>query len=78
MNKDYDVELVESHLSQLSEFFDTVQIFATRHEAEGTINVQMGQGNFYARYGHVRLWLKNEECNNENFSMEKLEEMEEE
>ena len=54
-----ELDLVRQHVSQLSEHFDTVQIFVTRHEAmreDGTVNACCGAGNFYARLGQVREW----------------------
>jgi hypothetical protein len=43
----------------LSEHFDSVQVFATRHEPTdgGTINVNFGAGNWFARKGQVGEWL---------------------
>lgn len=64
-----DLELVKRHLAQLSEHFDAVQIFATRYNAnklEGfdedglTTRINVGTGNYFARYGHVAYWLKQE------------------
>jgi len=49
---------LERHLTELSEEFDTVRIFVTRHDgAKGTFAVSRGRGNIYAQYGHVREWL---------------------
>lgn len=58
-----DVEIVKRHIAQLMEHFDTVQIFCTRHspELEGTTSVQWGDGNWFARYGHVNKWLIEQE-----------------
>lgn len=60
---DRDKEIIQSHVAQLMEHFDTVQIFCTRHseELEGTVRVQWGGGNYYARYGQVNKWLIEEE-----------------
>lgn len=65
------MELVRKHLDLLSEHFDSVQIFCTRYnpnKLEGdpsgedgtTTRVNMGVGNFFARYGHVAYWLEHE------------------
>lgn len=57
--KSDDLKLIEEHLAALSEHFDGVQIFATRHEQgqhDGTVNIQIGCGNWYARYGHIKAW----------------------
>lgn len=61
---DKDVALVQHHIDRLREHFDTVQIFVTREEPEKTketITVQKGSGNWFARYGQVRLWMLREE-----------------
>lgn len=55
-----DLELVRKAAEQLSEHFDSVQILATRHESgkeDGTINVNYGIGNWFARYGQAYEWL---------------------
>lgn len=57
--KDADMLRLQQHIDQLADHFDSVQIFATRHEAgekEGTINIQLGAGNWFTRYGQVREW----------------------
>jgi len=51
-------------VNALSDFFDTVQIFTTRHESNdiGTIAFQRGSGNWYARFGQIKEWvIKREE-----------------
>lgn len=56
-----DVKRIQDALDALSEHYDTVQIFATRHEAgslDGTLNFQRGVGNWYARRGQVADWLE--------------------
>lgn len=61
---DRDMGLVRKHMEALSEHFETVQIFVTRHEPateNGTIGVNMGLGNWYARYGQVRESLVKED-----------------
>jgi len=55
-----DVAMVRQHAEQLGEHFDSVQIFATRHEPGslgGTVTVHLGVGNYYARYGQVCEWM---------------------
>lgn len=52
--------MFDKALEELGEHFDTVQIFATRHESGeegGTINMAYGAGNWFARYGQIREWL---------------------
>lgn len=54
-----EMDLIKQHVSQLSEHFETVQIFVTRHDAaheDGIVNACYGSGNFYARLGQVREW----------------------
>lgn len=58
--KDRDVELLKKAAESLGEHFDSVQIFASRHEPEtenGTVSCNEGTGNWFARIGQVREWL---------------------
>jgi hypothetical protein len=60
MSADPDLDMVTEHCTKLGEHFDTVQIFVTRHEAgkeDGTVNVNYGSGNWFARYGQVKEWV---------------------
>jgi hypothetical protein len=62
--QDRDTDLLKSHVAKLMEHFESVQIFATRHmqsELGGTVNVQFGAGNWFARYGQVRAWVVKED-----------------
>lgn len=59
--KDVDLEILKRAVNTVAEHFDTVQIFATRKEKEGTVNCRWGVGDWYARYGHCRLWVLREE-----------------
>lgn len=64
MSQESDTKLVREHLDNLGEHFDSVQIFCTRHESgesDGTRHIQMGIGNWFARYGHVVNWLAGQE-----------------
>lgn len=63
-----DVAKVNEALDVLREHFDAAMIFVSRHDSEsrdeeehGTVNVQIGFGNWYARFGHVRDWLIQQE-----------------
>lgn len=58
---DADFEMVKKAAEALGEHFDGVQIFATRYEPDGTVTVNYGQGNYYARYGHVKGWCTRED-----------------
>lgn len=52
-------KLVDDAVTKLSEHFDSVRIFVTRHSgaAENTASYENGSGNFYAQLGQVREWL---------------------
>ena len=55
-----EMKLVDNHVNQLLEHFDTVQIFASRHAPtthDGTVRMHSGAGNWFARYGQVRDWI---------------------
>ena len=44
--------------------FDSIQIFVTRHDSSndgGTLHVESGTGNWYARYGQVKDWIARQE-----------------
>ncbi len=59
-NRDEDLEFIRMHAAQLGERFETVHVFCTRHmptEMDGTVTFQLGVGNWYARYGHIREWM---------------------
>ena len=58
-----DLDIVKSHVAQLAEHFDTVQVFTTRLEngEDSTVNVQYGAGNWYARYGQVTEWMNRQD-----------------
>lgn len=60
-DQDKDTTIVKQHLAALSEHWDTVQILCTRTEGKNTVNMCIGSGNFFARYGHAKAWLANEE-----------------
>lgn len=60
MSKDADMKMVEEAAQKLSEHFDSVQIFVTSHEMgehDGTMNINLGVGNWFTRYGQVSDWL---------------------
>lgn len=60
-NEKADLEIIQRAIDMLGDRFDTIQIFTTRYESEndgGTINVQKGTGNWFARYGHVKTWIE--------------------
>jgi hypothetical protein len=69
-----DMSVIKSHCTELMKKFDTVQIFCSRHEVDtgGTVNCHTGQGNFFARYGHVKQWVIKEESPAEQGCGDKL------
>jgi len=58
MIEEADMEKVQKSVDGLMEHFDTVQIFVTRLDSErdGTVNVNIGAGNWFARFGQVCEW----------------------
>lgn len=61
-NGEYD--LVKKACQELGEHFETVQIFVSRHEQgieDGTLDASWGVGNFFTRYGQIKLWIKKQE-----------------
>jgi len=59
--RELDLQLVKDAVKTLDKYFDTVQIFCSRHISNETHFVQDGVGNWYARYGQIGVWLKVEE-----------------
>lgn len=62
MDEEQEMQILKNHCLMLSEHFDTVQIFATRHisNEKGTIQCATGSGNFFARFGQVQFWLEDQ------------------
>lgn len=54
-----DTDLVEKAIKDLSEHFESVHISCTRHEGGdvGTVNINKGCGNWFARVGCLKQWL---------------------
>jgi hypothetical protein len=55
-----DLEIISKYCDLLAEHFDTVEIFCTRVQQDGTgdtVVLNLGCGNWYARYGQIREWL---------------------
>lgn len=60
--KEADLERVRRATRELLEFFDAVQIFASRSDGEkGTVHVSFGLGNWFARRGQVGEWILKED-----------------
>lgn len=57
---DPDLKKLDDALRTLSEHFDSVHIFATRHEPTtegGTLSVERGTGHWNARIGQIKEWV---------------------
>lgn len=55
-----DLEMVKKATESLGEHFDSVLILTTRYDpaaADGTVNINYGCGNWFARYGQCREYL---------------------
>lgn len=48
---------LDAAVRDLYEHFDTVQIFATNHENETTDTQTRGKGNWFARFGQIKVWV---------------------
>lgn len=62
--RDKKLALIKNQCEILMASFDTVQIFATKVEKEEdhcTAQYAYGNGNWFARYGHVNSWIIAEE-----------------
>lgn len=61
---DAQMEIIDAAFGNLSEHFDSVIIFATRHISNdrGTLKWTRGGGNWYARFGQVKEWVLAEEA----------------
>lgn len=62
LTKTEALEIVERHVSDLMEHFDSVQIFATLPQSDPLESafsaLRCGAGNWYARYGNVCEWVE--------------------
>lgn len=59
--QDPDWQRLQAHIAQLSEHYDSVQIFVTwkikSDEGQPMCSaLSLGAGNIYARQGHIREW----------------------
>lgn len=53
---------IERALVAISAHADTVQIFATRHDDEGTHEHEAGVGNSHARLNQARMWVRTDDA----------------
>jgi len=54
---DPELAMLQKAMDSVSEHFDTIQIFATRQDQDGTFHHECGTGNWFARRGQIRDWL---------------------
>lgn len=62
--RERDLAQVQKHLDALSEHFDSALIFVTRNESGelgGTVHIELGNGNWFTRFGQVQDWLIRQE-----------------
>lgn len=52
--------IVSNHVAQLSEHFDSIQIFCSKVEVDTTYWINHGTGNILSRYGLIDIWLRSE------------------
>lgn len=60
-----DLDRLKQALDLLGEHYDSVHIFVSRHEPaihDGTVSCNKGVGNWFARFGQIKLWVLNEEA----------------
>lgn len=57
--------LVRPHILALSEFFDTVQILVSNSTDNGTENVFLGAGNWFARQGMAHDFINKDRAQTE-------------
>jgi hypothetical protein len=56
-----DMDRIEVAARHLGEHYDSVQIFAHRHDPQemgGTVFCDAGVGSFFSRYGQVKCWTR--------------------
>lgn len=73
MNNEHRLDILRSHVAQLGEHFDTVQILVSRHspsEDGGSVSFHVGTGNPLARYGHAKAWVLQQETAMANTKVE--------
>ena len=62
-----DQARLEAAVSKLAEFFDTVQVFVSKHdgEKECTYKLECGAGNILARMYQAETWLSEQNVTDE-------------
>lgn len=66
-------EIVDLHVAQLGEHFDSVRIFVTRHRGQdqSTASYDSGSGNFFAQLGQVGEWVAINDQFQRNYAIRK-------
>jgi hypothetical protein len=54
--------LVRQHVNALMEHFEAVQILVSITDAEGTHNVHLGGGNWFARQGMAHQFIRHDQA----------------
>lgn len=56
-------KIIESHVAQLCEHFDSVRIFTTKYRGDHaqTLSQTRSGGNWYASFGFAKEWVVKEE-----------------
>lgn len=65
IDKDEALAFLERHVAMMGEQFDSIQVFATRVEPGpdgATESFTTGIGNWYARHGQAREWVRKQEA----------------
>lgn len=64
MTPEQMADLVDKHVAQLGEHFDTVRIFVSKHDSveNFTESWTVGAGNFLAQKAQVNEWLDDQHC----------------
>lgn len=57
---------IRKKIDELSVYFDSIQIFGTKHNGEevGTTRFIFGNGNYYATVGLINLWMEDQTIGN--------------
>lgn len=65
-------QLVQKHVHALLEHFDCVQILVSNSIAEGTANVFLGGGNWFARQGMAHEFIRKDRAQTEALELSKV------
>jgi len=62
LTPEQQMALVQSHVNQLMEHFEAVQILVSITDCEGTHNVSLGGGNWFARQGMAHQFIRHDQA----------------